>query len=417
MAIKLNRWWRAVLVVVALLVAMRLALPWFVTRHVNKVLNELEGYRGSIHDVDIELYRGAYKIDSIRIFKIDGNKEIPFIDIPLTDLSVEWEALFNGALVGEVNFHSPVLNFISEKKSGGGGQDEKANEQTGKDVDWTEPIKKLMPFDINRLSIHDGKLAFHDLSTDPKVDIFLRDVEMDALNLNNAKDNPEELPSRVYLQAISLGNGQLNLAMRINVLKEVPDLDMDLRFENVNMTALNDFFQAYAHVDVESGSFNLYSEVAVADGEITGYVKPLLNGLHVVDLKEDSDKPAQLLWESMVGFVTEIFENQKEDQFATRVPVEGQITEVNSPFWPALWGIFSNAFVEAFDRNTDGTVTLGTVAIAKHKESASAEEKSKKELRKEHRKEKRDERRKARKERKDREANEKASRKSEKDNS
>jgi hypothetical protein len=414
---KINRTWRVVLVVLVLLVAFRLSLPYIVTRYVNKVLNELEGYRGSVHDVDIHLYRGAYQIDSLKIFKINGNEEIPFVQIDVTDLSIEWEALLNGAIVGEVNFYRPVLNFISEKKeeADSPASDEGATEQTGENVDWTEPIRQLVPFDINRLSIHDGKVAFYDLSTNPQVDVFLHDLEMDALNLNNAKDNPEDLPSRVYLQAISVGNGQLNLAMRINVLKQIPDLDLDLRFENVNMKALNDFFEAYAHVDVESGSFNLYSEVAVVDGEITGYVKPLFNGLHVVDLKKDDDKPARLVWETMVGFLTEVFENQKKNQFATRVPVQGQIAEVNSPFWPALWGIFSNAFVEAFDKNTDGTVSLGTMAVADNEVDAPEVKKSKKELRKERRKEKREQRRRARKDKK--ENNEKASRDSEKDNS
>src|SRR3954466_15549722 len=90
--------------VVVLLVAVRLALPYIVTRYVNKVLGELEGYRGQIYDVDIHLLRGAYQIDSLKIFKINGNKEIPFIDIPLMDLSVEWQSLFNGKVVGEILF-------------------------------------------------------------------------------------------------------------------------------------------------------------------------------------------------------------------------------------------------------------------------------------------------------------------------
>src|SRR5687767_11616692 len=96
----LTRTWRVVLIVLVLLVAVRLALPYIVTRYVNNVLSEIEGYRGSVHDIDIHLYRGAYAIDSLKIFKVDGNQEIPFVDIPLADLSIEWGALFQGALVG-----------------------------------------------------------------------------------------------------------------------------------------------------------------------------------------------------------------------------------------------------------------------------------------------------------------------------
>src|ERR1043165_10299181 len=95
-----------------LLIVARFLMPFFVTNYVNKVLNNLDGYRGSIYDVDIHLYRGAYSIDSLKVFKIDGNKEVPFVDIAKTDLSVEWRALFEGAFVGEAIFERPKLNFI-----------------------------------------------------------------------------------------------------------------------------------------------------------------------------------------------------------------------------------------------------------------------------------------------------------------
>jgi hypothetical protein len=415
---KFNRTWRVVLIVLVLLVAFRLSLPYIVARHVNNVLSSLDGYRGSIHDIDIHLYRCAYQIDSIKIFKVAGNQEIPFVSIPLTDLSIEWDALFNGALVGEISFHEPVLNFIGERESLSEEREgEKPSEQTGEDVDWTQPINQLMPFDINRLNIHDGKLAFYDLSTSPKVDLFLDNVELEALNLNNAKDNPEPLPSRVYLQATSIGNGQLNMAMRINVLKHIPDLDLDLRFENVDLRALNDFFKAYGHADVEAGRLNLYAELAASEGEITGYAKPLFTELKVVDWKKDNEEPAELLWDSMVGFLTEVFENQRKNQFVTRVPLEGEIDDVDSPFLPALWGIFANAFVEAFEKDTDRTVSISTLSIAASDDSAVEEKKSKKDIRKEKRREKREQRRRAKKEKKQHEDNDKASRSSVKDNS
>jgi hypothetical protein len=380
-----NRKIQVIAVIVAVLVIFRLTLPYFVTRYVNKVLSELDGYRGQIYDVDIHLIRGAYQIDSLKIFKVNGNSEIPFINIPVMDLSVEWEALFNGKIVGEVEFRDPVLNFIAGKKEKGAG--EPGSEQSGEDVDWTVPIKKLMPLKINRLTIRNGNVMFYDFTTKPQVDLSLHNVELVAENLNNARNHKDVLPSRVTMHATSIGNGLLTLNMKINVLKKLPDLDMDLKFEQVNMPALNDFFDAYARVDVEKGSFNLYAEVAVLDGKVTGYVKPLFNDLKVVDWKKDKDKPLELVWESIAGFLVEVFENQSKDQFATRVPLQGQIAEVKSPFWPALWNIFRNAFVEAFDRNTDNTINIATT------ENGGAQPKSKKDLRKEKREKRKEERR------------------------
>lgn len=56
---------KVLLVLLALLVLLRLALPYIVLRYANKTLANMEGYYGHIQDIDIALYRGAYTIDSL----------------------------------------------------------------------------------------------------------------------------------------------------------------------------------------------------------------------------------------------------------------------------------------------------------------------------------------------------------------
>jgi hypothetical protein len=379
--------------ILLLLIVGRLMLPYFVTRYVNKVLADIEGYDGSIQDVDISLIRGAYTIHGLKIFKVNGHEKVPFIDIPTTDLSVEWPALFKGSIVGEIIFERPKLNFI-----GGDGDETKQpgnDTQTGEDVDWTEPIKKLMPLQINRLEINDGSVFFYDFTTKPKVDIHLDSLNVIATNLNNAEKQKDRLPSTVTATATSIGGGKLTVNMDINVLKEIPDLDLNLKFEGINMPALNDFFIAYSKTDIEKGQFNLYAELAVNNANITGYVKPIAQNIKVVDWDKDKKNPFNLIWQSIVGVVAEFFENQKKDQFATKVPIQGNLKDIKSGVWPTIWNVFRNAFVQAFERNTDNTIKFSDSAITQVKE-----EKSPKEKRKERRKERREEREKEREERK-----------------
>ncbi|HZB13603.1 MAG TPA: DUF748 domain-containing protein, partial [Chryseolinea sp.] len=302
--------------ILLLLVVGRLMLPYFVTRYVNKVLANIEGYEGSISDVDIHLIRGAYSIHDLKLFKVNGHEKVPFIDIATTDLSVEWPALFKGSFVGEVVFEKPQLNFI-----GGDGDENKKpgnDTQTGENVDWTKPIKELMPLQINRLEIVNGSVFFYDFTTKPKVDIHLDSLQLIATNLNNAENENVRLPSNVIATAKSLGGGRLSINMDINVLKEIPDLDLNLKFEQINMPALNDFFVAYSKVDIERGTFNLYSELVVKDSKISGYVKPLAQNIKIVDWDKDKENPINLVWQGIVSAVAEFFENQKEDQFATK---------------------------------------------------------------------------------------------------
>jgi hypothetical protein len=178
-----------------------------------------------------------------------------------------------------------------------------------------------------------------------------------------------------------------------------------LKFEQVNMPSMNDFFKAYAKVDVEKGSFNVYSEITIDSGIVAGYVKPIAVGIKLVDWENDKDKPLNLLWQSFVGLVKDVFKNQKENQFATKVPIEGNLNKVKTGTWPTVWNIFRNAFVKAFDRNTDNSVKFAGSSDPKAVQDGKGEKGDKKEKtkaearaeRKEAKKQKRESRREKRK--------------------
>ena len=73
--------------VVVLLVALHIALPYMVRDYLNEKLADMGDYRGQITDVDLALWRGAYKINGLKIVKVDGKVPVPFVDAPLIDIS------------------------------------------------------------------------------------------------------------------------------------------------------------------------------------------------------------------------------------------------------------------------------------------------------------------------------------------
>ena len=70
MSRKKKIWLILTAVIIVLLVVGRLMLPYFVTKYVNQVLADIDGYEGSISDVDIHLSRGAYSIHDLKLFKV-----------------------------------------------------------------------------------------------------------------------------------------------------------------------------------------------------------------------------------------------------------------------------------------------------------------------------------------------------------
>ncbi|MGB3468491.1 MAG: DUF748 domain-containing protein [Cyclobacteriaceae bacterium] len=343
--------YKIIIGIIILLVAVRIYLPYGIIKFVNKTLADIPGYTGYITDVDLQLYKGSYSIDSLNILKQDSSVAVPFFSSDRIDLSVQWSALFDGSIVGEIELVNPDLNFVAAKDT--------TQEQFGEDVDWTKPVKELMPLQINKFTVTNGTINFKNFDTEPKIDIFINDFFLVATNLNNAESNELKLPSTLSATATSIGGGKLDVSGGLNLLKQVPDMDIDAKFEGVNLPALNDFLRAYAKLDAEGGTFDLYSEVVVNDGKLKGYVKPIITDLNLVKWSEDKDKPLQMIWETVASVVIELFENQKKDQFATKTPFSGDLNTPDVKIMPTIWNIFKNAFINAFNQSIDGTLDFG----------------------------------------------------------
>lgn len=334
--------WRKVAIVFAAvliiaLIAGRIYLPVWVTDHVNKTLNTIDGYSGSISDVDIHLYRGAYTIHDLKLNKKVKDIPVPFLDIKTTDFSVQWGALFDGEIVGDATLTGATINF-AQGKSG-------ATSQTGVETDWTKPIKELQPLDINFVEIIDGKIAYKDFSHKPPVDLSIYNLNARVTNLRNVEDKTAALPSTVTARGQSIGKGQLALDGKMNILRPVPDMDITAKLESVNLPSLNSYARAFAGVDFNTGNLNIYSDLTVKNGQVTGFVKPLATN---IDLINHNDKGLDVIWESIVSVVMEIFTNQRKDQFATQVQLEGNLNNPQTDFWSTLRGIVRNAFVRAY---------------------------------------------------------------------
>ncbi len=341
-----------ILSLVVVLIVIRLILPSQVKKYVNKTLADLEGYSGSVEDINLALIRGAYVIKELKIVKTGDSIPVPFVDVKRIDLSIHWKALFNGAIAGEVIFDSPTLNFAVA------GSGEKVK-QDGGNADWLEALDDLMPLQINLLTINNGNISYKDFTTKPQVNIFLNNLNVKATNLSNVKNKSVKLPSELHADATSLGNGHLNIAAKLNLLKEIPDFDIDLTFEDVDMTALNDFIQAYTKTDVEQGTFNLYAEMAADDAKLDGYVKPVIENLKVAEWTKEEGNFFQKVWESVVGFFAGVFENKQKKQLATKVPIHGDLSKMlDYGVWTAVGNVFKNAFIEAFTKQIEGTVSI-----------------------------------------------------------
>jgi hypothetical protein len=342
------------LTIVAVLVIFRIALPFIVLRYANKTLANMNGYYGRIQDIDIALIRGAYKIDSVYINKVDSvtREQTPFFSASVIDLSIEWKALLHGSLVGEFVFEKPTLIFTKEKVE---PSTLKKDSSEFKDLQ-----DDFMPLRVNRFEVNNATIRYIDKGSKPAVDIAMTNAFIVAQNLRNSYDSSELLPATIHAHATVYG-GTLTFNMKLNPLADVPTFDLNTELKNTNLVELNEFFQAYARVDVNKGTFGMYAEVAAKDGRFAGYVKPLIKNLDILGKEDRKDNIFQQMWEAIAGTVGEVFENQDKDQVATKVPFEGKIDNPDTNVWYAIVTVLRNAFIQALQPSIDQEINIASV--------------------------------------------------------
>lgn len=333
--------------IILVLLTIRIFLPLIVKSYVNKVLADIPGYHGHVEDIDIALIRGAYVIDTLYLNKVNAKTQVPFLKLDKTDISVEWKALLSGNIVSEIYMTNPEIIYVAEDMNNS------SSELSPTENDWSKALTDIVPLSINHFEIINGKLAFVEVNADPTIDLQIYQIDLVADNLRNTTAKKRTLPSTVNATAKSIGNGDLSLKGRVNLIKEIPDMDIALSLENVNVSALNDFSNHYAKVDFEKGNLGFFTEIAIADGFLKGYVKALLNDSKFVG---SEDGFLETLWEGFIGFFKFILKNQKTGTLAVKAPLEGDLNGVDTKILPTIGSIFKNAFIDAFNEGVDEEV-------------------------------------------------------------
>lgn len=341
------------LILAALLVALRAALPEIVERQVNARLHALDAYEGSVEDIDLALWRGGYRIDGLRIVKKHGAQQRPFFSAKAIEFSIEWPNLLRGALVAEGVFHSPSLNLVQ-------APDEQRT-QLGDEEDWTKRLREFFPFRINTLEIREGTVTFLAPGIAARDALSVQHVHGSLVNLTNVARTSEEAFARFGLQGRVLGGAPLRVTGRIDPSAAQPAFEVDLTLERVQLTQVNPWLLQYIKAKADHGDFQLYLEVAAADGRFEGYAKPLMQNVEIGRTKAAERSVLRGLWEGVVDFATEALDNEQTDQVGARVPFSGKIENPDADIVATIVSVLRNAFVSAFARSLEGSVGVREV--------------------------------------------------------
>src|SRR5690606_7098488 len=171
---------------------------------------------------------------------------VPFVAVPRASGSLEWKALLlHGELVLEAEVDEPEIHFVQAPND--------AQQQDGTGGNWQQTIDDLTPIRVNRFTVRDGRVHYHDYHSEPQVHVQLSDLQLVALNLTNVRDLRDPLPAHVRLEAVPMTAGHLIVTADADPLADQPRFDVAIELTGMELEPWNDFLRAYAGIDAEAG--------------------------------------------------------------------------------------------------------------------------------------------------------------------
>jgi hypothetical protein len=328
---------KVLLAIVLILVGIRILIPYAVKHTLNWYLdNEMESYKGHIADFDLSLYRGAYQIEGLRLWKKGTNPEVPLVYAGELDVSLAWRALLRKEILADLRATDLQLNFVDSAS--------KDKKQTGaEEGNWNDVLMKLIPIDVESLKISDGQIHFLNKDFKAPIDVFADDVRLSAFNLRNIDNKNEVLPSTLRLTARLQKDAELKLTGKFNAMSNPPAFKLDAEMKEFDLQKLNALLLVYGPFTFARGKLTLYAESAAIKGQIKGYVKPFLENIKMVGNQEQFVSFKHGLYEFLIGASNLLLRDDVRN-VATKVEFQGDMKSPDIQVGSAVWTALKNAF-------------------------------------------------------------------------
>lgn len=187
--------------------------------------------------------------------------------------------------------------------------------------------------------------GFVNKDAQPEYRVFLANADITLRNFSNQRTEGTAVAA---LTGKFMGSGDTAVTATLRPEIKGPDFDIDLRIDGTDMRAMNDLLRAHAKIDVVSGVFSFYTELAVKNARVNGYVKPLFRDLNVYDKAQDQHKKlGEKLKEKAVDVVAKVFKNRQRDEVATKADISGPLDNPKASTGQVILNLVRNAFFKA----------------------------------------------------------------------
>jgi hypothetical protein len=198
---------------------------------------------------------------------------------------------------------------------------------------------------IDQGKILTSEIGFVNEAVTPPYRLYITDT---SIGMQNFSNQLSEGTAYINLTGKLMGSGQTQVHGTFRPEHTTPDFDLQVRVIKTRLKSLNDLLRAYGNFDVVGGVFSIFSELTVKDGQIRGYLKPMVKDLDIYDSHQDANKGTlQKLYEGLLDDTSDALTNIPRQEVATKADLSGPVKDPRSNTWEVVGRLIQNAFFKA----------------------------------------------------------------------
>lgn len=336
---------RTLVVIAGILVIIRISIPFIAIRVIHNMVKDMPDYALTIEDVDVSLFGKTVVLKGLKMEKKNGKVQIPFFVCDRIRIKfVSIRKRVNDIKVGKF-----TVNLVKGKN--------KETSQLSLDPKWIE-LAKQIPFKPDAVSIRSGEVYYRETYAKPQVSLAIKEIRMEARNLENLAELKDRLPSEVDFSALVEG-AKLKANVRLNQQLKKPEISAVTSLSPLQLTKLNGLLREHTQFDIEKGTFSLTAKLSVKNTRISGYGQPVIKDLVIFDRKKDKDKPfGKRVTEALIQKGINIFKKD-DDRISAKVKLSGTIDNPKLNTWQIIVSALTDSYDQSLKTGLENQVRLG----------------------------------------------------------
>jgi hypothetical protein len=335
-------------IIVLLLIALRLALPYALAALINHRLQQPGTIHGHVGGVSLGICRGVYDLDRVHLTASEAGsgEQHPLLDIDSLRTVIDLMPLLSGQFRGSIAVTGIVLHLGPPAKT----VVTKVATPTV-DEDWRTIIAEMVHVRISSIRVAGGQVAYDDPGRDVHAGLSTIDGEVRDLIVPAGSDRP----AYFTFSGLTPGRGTLLVSGTAVVGADNPHAVVEASIVDMALPDLSPISKHYDGLVFQTGMFDGYLKLALDGTHLTGTFKPIMHHLSVTSLEKDTGPVAtRLYWKLVVPLAQYILENPDQDQQAAIVPIDGEIDDPHTDLWTIIGTALRNAFIHALIPGFDG---------------------------------------------------------------